>query len=88
MEAIVDVQFSRLAKRLALRNIKLTLDKNGKNYLAARGYDQAYGARPLKRVIQREIENILAEKILRGEIVDGENVAIAAKNERLEFKKL
>ncbi len=87
MEAIVEVQFVRLAKRLALRNIKLTLDKSGKNYLAAKGYDSAYGARPLKRVIQREIENILAEKILRGEVQDGDSVAIAAKGEKLEIVK-
>jgi len=83
MELIVDVQFARLAKRLALRNIKLVLDKNGRNYLAAKGYDSAYGARPLKRIIQREIENLLAEKILRGEIIDGAAVNIKAEGEKL-----
>ena len=87
MEAIVEVQFARLDKRLALRNIKLTLDKSAKNYLAVKGYDSAYGARPLKRVIQREIENILADKILRGEISDGEAVKISSKDEKLEFSK-
>jgi len=85
MSGIVDVQISRLFKRLSIKNIKLDLDKSAKNYLAAKGYDSLYGARPLKRVIQREIENILAEKILRGEIVDGQSVKVKAKGEVLEF---
>ncbi len=85
MEGIVETQFARLAKRLMLKNIKLELDKSAKNYLAAKGYDSVYGARPLKRLIQREIENILAEKILRGEIADGQSVEVKGKGEGLEF---
>ena len=85
MEGIVETQFARLSKRLLIRNIKLELDKSAKSYLAAKGFDPAYGARPLKRVIQRDIENILAEKILRGEIFDGQEVKISAKGEVLEF---
>ena len=85
MEGIVETQFARLAKRLMLKNIKLELDKSAKNYLAAKGYDSVYGARPLKRLIQREIENILAEKILRGEIADGQNVKVKGRGENLEF---
>jgi len=87
MEGIVNVQFARLAKRLLVRNITLELDKSAKNYLAAKGYDSTYGARPLKRVIQRDIENILAEKILRGEIKDGQKVKIKAEGEELQFEK-
>ncbi len=86
MEGIVQTQFARLAKRLLARNITLILDKTAASYLSAKGYDSAYGARPLKRVIQREIENILAEKILRGEIQDGQTVKIKAKGEQLEFE--
>ncbi len=85
MESIVDVQFARLAKRLALRHIKISLEKTAAKYLASKGYDPAYGARPLKRVIQREIENILAEKILRGDLVDGAEIFVKAKSEKLEF---
>ncbi len=85
MEGIVETQFARLSKRLLIRNIKLELDKSARSYLAAKGFDPAYGARPLKRVIQRDIENILAEKILRGEIFDGQEVKISAKGEVLEF---
>lgn len=85
MEGIVETQFARLSKRLLLKNIKLELDKSAKNYLAAKGYDSVYGARPLKRLIQRDIENILAEKILRGEIADGQNVKVKGRGEGLEF---
>jgi ATP-dependent Clp protease ATP-binding subunit ClpB len=83
MENIVMIQFSRLSKRLLGKNIKLELDKTAKNYLAEKGYDSVYGARPLKRLIQREIENVLAEKILRGEILDGQKIAIEEKEKHL-----
>ncbi len=85
MDAIVDVQVSKLATRLSNRNISLTLEENARHYLASRGYDSQYGARPLKRVIQREIENILAEKILRGQLADGQNVKLSYENEALGF---
>ena len=85
MDAIVDVQVSKLATRLSNRNISLTLEENARHYLASRGYDSQYGARPLKRVIQREIENILAEKILRGQLTDGQNVKLNYENEALGF---
>jgi len=85
MQGIVVTQFARLAKRLMLRNIAIELDKTAQNYLAAKGYDSTYGARPLKRVIQREIENILAEKILRGEVKDGQSLKLKAAGEHLEF---
>jgi ATP-dependent Clp protease ATP-binding subunit ClpB len=86
MESIVDVQIARLAKRLLARNITLKLDDSAKKYLSAKGYDSTYGARPLKRVIQRDIENILAEKILRGEIKDGQNLSIKLSGENLSFE--
>jgi ATP-dependent Clp protease ATP-binding subunit ClpB len=85
MDSIVDVQFSKLANRLSNRHISIQLDENARHYLASKGYDSQYGARPLKRVIQREIENILAEKILRGQLVDGQNVKLSYVNEKLEF---
>lgn len=75
---IVDIQFARLASRLASKNITITLDKSAKSYLANKGYDPIYGARPLKRIIQRELENLLAEKILKGEITEGQNLTIKA----------
>ncbi len=83
---IVEVQFARLAKRLEIRNITLNLEESAAKYLSEKGFDINYGARPLKRVIQREIENILAEKILRGEISDGQVVKIeAGSDDGLKF---
>lgn len=76
MASIVDVQFGRLIKRLLERNIKLKLSDKARNYLAEKGYDSAYGARPLKRVIQREVENNLAQKFLQGDVADGSEIVI------------
>jgi ATP-dependent Clp protease ATP-binding subunit ClpB len=88
MDQIVKVQFARLAKRLELRNITISLEDSANHYLANKGYDSQYGARPLKRIIQREIENILAEKILRGEIYDGQKIIVKFTNEKLDFVDL
>lgn len=76
MEHIVDIQIARLQKRLAERHITLTLDKKARTWLANAGYDPAYGARPLKRVIQKELEDKLAEKLLAGGIADGDEVKV------------
>jgi ATP-dependent Clp protease ATP-binding subunit ClpB len=85
MQAIVEVQFARLAKRLVGRNIIIKLDKTVENYLAANGYSSTYGARPLKRVIHKDIENVLAEMILKGDIQDGQKILIKANGENLDF---
>jgi ATP-dependent Clp protease ATP-binding subunit ClpB len=85
MDKIVEVQFTRLANRLKSLNILLELDNLALHYLASKGYDSQYGARPLKRVIQREIENILANKILQGEIKDGDKVKILYHEQSLKF---
>jgi ATP-dependent Clp protease ATP-binding subunit ClpB len=78
MTQIVDIQLERLKRLLAERKITIELDQAAREWLAERGYDPAYGARPLKRVIQRYLQDPLAEKILAGEIADGETVRIAA----------
>ena len=85
MSSIVDVQIERLKQRLQNRNITIILDNQAKTYLAEKGYDSIYGARPLKRVIQKEIENNLAEEILRGKILDGNKVTISAKDNKIIF---
>ena len=87
MGEIVEVQINKLQKRLKLRNIELILDNSAKNYIAEKGYDAQYGARPLKRLIQREIENILAEKLIRGEIKENSTLTIKAQkdSDQLEF---
>jgi ATP-dependent Clp protease ATP-binding subunit ClpB len=78
MDGIVEIQLGQLAKRLAKRNIVLTLDETAKTWLADQGYDPVYGARPLKRVIQRALQDPLAERLLSGEVLDGEAVAVHA----------
>ncbi len=78
MDAIVDIQLSRLDALLAERKITLDLDKSARAWLADEGYDSTYGARPLRRVIQRSLQNVLAGQILEGTITDGETVRISA----------
>ncbi len=78
MGAIVDIQTKRLQKLLEDRKITLRLDAKARDWLAAKGYDPAYGARPLKRVMQKELQDALAERLLAGEIVDGATVEISA----------
>ena len=85
MGRIVEIQFGRLTKLLEERKIVLTLDDAARDWLAAKGWDPAYGARPLKRVIQRHVQDPLAEMILAGEIVDGDRVAISAEGNVLTF---
>ncbi|WP_170462146.1 ATP-dependent chaperone ClpB [Ruegeria arenilitoris] len=78
MDAIVDIQLSRLRKRLVGRKIDLVLDDAAKEWLANEGYDPVFGARPLKRVIQRALQNPLAEALLAGDIRDGDTVPVTA----------
>jgi ATP-dependent chaperone ClpB len=78
MGAIVEIQLRRLRQLLADRKITLDLDDNAIDWLATAGYDPVYGARPLKRVIQRELQNPLATGILEGRIKDGDRVVVSA----------
>ena len=85
MGRIVEIQFGRLRKLLEDRKITLTLDAAARDWLAEKGWDPAYGARPLKRVIQRSVQDPLAEMILAGEVKDGDRVAISVKGNVLTF---
>jgi ATP-dependent Clp protease ATP-binding subunit ClpB len=85
MGRIVEIQFGRLQKLLEDRKIVLTLDAAARDWLAAKGWDPAYGARPLKRVIQRHLQDPMAEMILAGEIVDGDHVAVSTEGNVLTF---
>ncbi|MDR0251843.1 MAG: ATP-dependent chaperone ClpB [Brucellaceae bacterium] len=86
MGAIVDIQLGRLQNLLTDRKITLDIEDDARNWLADKGYDPAYGARPLKRVIQKQVQDPLAEKILGGEILDGSVVDISAGSDRLVFQ--
>ncbi len=78
MDAIVDIQMGRLLKRLMARKITLELDDSARTWLADEGYDPVFGARPLKRVIQRAVQDPLAEMLLAGEVTDGATVPVTA----------
>jgi ATP-dependent Clp protease ATP-binding subunit ClpB len=85
MGKIVDIQMERLQKLLGDRKITLKLDDKARAWLADKGYDPAYGARPLKRVIQKYVQDPLAEQILEGKIRDGETVKVGANRDGLTF---
>ncbi|MFN3869075.1 MAG: ATP-dependent chaperone ClpB [Hyphomicrobiaceae bacterium] len=80
MGAIVDIQMQRLTKLLEGRKISVILDDNARTWLANRGYDPAYGARPLKRVIQKNVQDPLAEQILAGGVKDGDTVRVSMRD--------
>ena len=83
MAGIVEIQLKRLEKRLAARKITLDVDDAAKAWLAEEGYDPVFGARPLKRVIQRALQDPLAEMLLAGEILDGQTVTVRAGTDGL-----
>ncbi|HEY1798642.1 MAG TPA: AAA family ATPase, partial [Stellaceae bacterium] len=78
MKGIVDIQLVRLQRLFADRKIALAIDDRAREWLANTGYDPVYGARPLKRVIQRDLQNPLAQQILEGRITDGATVTVGA----------
>ncbi|SCB46633.1 ATP-dependent chaperone ClpB [Rhizobium multihospitium] len=86
MGAIVDIQLERLLKLLSERKITLELDDDARHWLANKGYDPVYGARPLKRVIQKYVQDPLAEQILSGQIPDGSLVKVTSGSDRLLFR--
>jgi ATP-dependent Clp protease ATP-binding subunit ClpB len=85
MGRIVDIQMQRLAKLLADRKITILLDESAKEWLGKKGYDPSYGARPLKRAIQKYVQDPLAEMLLEGKVQDGAEVEIKAGKDGLMF---
>jgi ATP-dependent Clp protease ATP-binding subunit ClpB len=85
---IVGLQMQRVEKLLADQQIEILLTEEAKDYLAEVGYDPVFGARPLKRVIQREIENPIATKLLENEFLPGDRILVDVANERLIFRKI
>jgi ATP-dependent Clp protease ATP-binding subunit ClpB len=86
MAAIVDIQLARLRKLLAERHITLELDGSAREWLAEAGYDPTYGARPLKRVIQRSLQDKLAGLLLEGRVKDGDRLAVTAGGDGLDLR--
>ena len=85
---IVELQLARLRERLAERGISLELTDAAKELLAEEGWDPTYGARPLKRAIQRSLENPLALRLLEGEFADGDTIRVDVEDGELSFEKV
>ena len=85
---IVELQLARLRERLAERRIELELTDAAKDALAEAGWDPAYGARPLKRAIQRLLENPLALRLLEGDFSDGDTIRVDAEDGEIRFEKV
>jgi ATP-dependent Clp protease ATP-binding subunit ClpB len=88
MKNIVDIQINRLRPRLQDRHITFQISDTAKELLANMGYDPQFGARPLKRVIQREVENRIARAILDGTVRDGDTVEIDATDGKLVLEAI
>jgi ATP-dependent Clp protease ATP-binding subunit ClpB len=87
IRAIVDIQLNYLRQRLLERDMQLVLDESARDLLGLAGYDPVYGARPLKRAIQQQVENPLAQHILRGQFGPGDTIRASVRNAQLEFHK-
>jgi len=85
IELILDLEISRVQERLAARKIKLTIAPKAKAFLIEKGFDKAYGARQLRRAVERHLEDPMAEAILRGEIEAGKPVSVRAGKDKLTF---
>jgi ATP-dependent Clp protease ATP-binding subunit ClpC len=88
LKKIVSMQVALVQKRLADRKIEIELTDAAREFLAEEGFDMIYGARPLKRVVQRDILNPLASKILSGEVTEGSRVRVDAEGRKLVFRPL
>jgi ATP-dependent Clp protease ATP-binding subunit ClpC len=88
LKSIVDLLVREVEKRLAERSIKLEVNEKAKAWLAKKGYDPVYGARPLRRAIQRHVENPISTKILQGEFKGGDTIAISPEKDDLTFVTL
>jgi ATP-dependent Clp protease ATP-binding subunit ClpB len=87
LRAIVDIQLNYLRKRLADRDMDLVLEDSARDLLGEAGFDPVYGARPLKRAIQQQVENPLAQRILKGEFGPGAKIRVSAEDGRLKFEQ-
>jgi ATP-dependent Clp protease ATP-binding subunit ClpB len=87
ISAIVEIQLGRLRQRLGERDLQLRLEDDARDKIGAAGFDTVYGARPLKRAIQAQIENPLAQALLRGDFVAGDRIVAKLRRSELVFEK-
>ena len=85
MIQILDLEISKVLARLKSRNLKLELDEKAKDFLVEKGYDPQYGARPMRRAVERFLEDPFAEEILRGHLHEGEPIQVTSDKEKLIF---
>jgi ATP-dependent Clp protease ATP-binding subunit ClpC len=88
VERILELEVSKVRDRLSSRRIELNLTDSARDFLISKGYDPAYGARPLRRAIERYLEDRLAEEILKGNIHDDDAVDVICEGEELKFEQL
>jgi ATP-dependent Clp protease ATP-binding subunit ClpB len=88
MEKIVDMQFSQIMQRLNERGLRIELTDDAREFLAKEGYEPDFGARPLKRLVQKRVVDPLSLRILNGELKAGDKVEIGLKDSQIAFKKL
>ena len=84
---ILDLEISKVLSRLKSKNIQIQLDEKAKDFLVERGYDPQYGARPMRRAVERFLEDPLAEEILRGHLHEGEPILVSSDKEKLTFNQ-
>src|SRR5205814_5354141 len=84
---ILDLEIGKVMQRLKARNIILQLDEKAKDFLVSKGYDPQYGARPMRRSVERSLEDPLAEEILKGSFHEGEPILVSVENDRLVFSQ-
>jgi ATP-dependent Clp protease ATP-binding subunit ClpC len=84
---ILDLEVVKVMERLKGKNLKLELDEKAKDLLVEKGYDPTYGARPMRRAVERVLEDPLAEEILKGSVHEGEPVQVSAEGDKLVFRQ-
>jgi ATP-dependent Clp protease ATP-binding subunit ClpC len=82
---IVDLEISKVVERIKTKNIHLTLDPTAQEFLISKGYDPTYGARPMRRAVEKYIEDPMAEEVLRGNIKPGDSVTVQKDGDKLGF---
>ncbi len=88
VEKILDIEVAKVKKRLAAKHIEMHLGESAIEFLINKGYDPMYGARPLRRAIERKLEDALGEEILKGNISEQDSIAVSSDGDKLVFKQL
>ena len=88
IEQIFDIEIGRIKARVSPKHINLNIAEKAKEFLLTKGFDQAYGARPLRRALAKYLEDPLAEELIRGNIREGESIEVITDDEKLKFEQL